>query len=36
MRRVESLAKALYALSGKEQKLLGQLVELLQQVIRNL
>ncbi len=36
MRRVESLAKALCALSGKEQKLLGQLVELLQQVIRNL
>jgi DNA-binding MarR family transcriptional regulator len=36
MRRVESLAKALYALSGKEQKLLGQLVELLQQVMRNL
>src|SRR6266481_5897010 len=36
MRRVESLAKALDALSGKEQKLLGQLVELLQRVIRNL
>ena len=36
MRRVESLAKALYALSGKEQKLLGQLVELLQRVIRSL
>src|SRR6266852_432867 len=30
LRRVESLAKALYALSEKEQKLLGQLVELLQ------
>src|SRR5467141_3557245 len=36
MRRVESLAKALCALSGKEQKLLGRLVELLQRVIRNL
>jgi len=36
MRRVESLAKALYALSRKEQKLLGQLVGLLQRVIRNL
>src|SRR5260370_41378521 len=36
LRRVESLAKALYALSEKEQKLLGQLVELMQQVIRNL
>src|SRR5712664_1700270 len=36
LRRVESLAKALYALSEKEQKLLGQLVELMQRVIRNL
>jgi len=36
MRRVESLAKALYTLSQKEQKLLGELVELLQRVIRNL
>src|SRR5437667_7870154 len=35
LRRVESLAKALYALSEKEQKLLGQLVELMQRVIRN-
>src|SRR5437667_12486197 len=34
-RRVESLANALYALSEKEQKLLGQLVELMQRVIRN-
>src|SRR5467141_5396573 len=36
LRRVESLAKALYALSEKEQKLLGQLVQLMQRVIRNL
>src|SRR5947209_16572372 len=36
LRRVESLAKALYALSEKEQKLLGQLVELMQRVIRQL
>jgi len=35
-RRVESLAKAVYALSDKEQNLLGQLVELLQRVIRSL
>jgi len=30
------LAKAVYALSDKEQNLLGQLVELLQRVIRSL
>ena len=36
MRRVESLAKALYLLSEKEQKQLVELVELLQRVIRNL
>jgi DNA-binding MarR family transcriptional regulator len=35
-RRVESLAKALSSLSGKEQQQLGDFVELLQQVIRNL
>jgi len=35
-RRVESLAKAVYALSEKERNLLGQLVELLQRVIRSL
>jgi DNA-binding MarR family transcriptional regulator len=35
-RRVESLAKALYLLSQREQKELVELVELLQRVIRNL
>jgi DNA-binding MarR family transcriptional regulator len=35
-RRVESLAKALSSLSEKEQQQLGDFVELLQQVIRNL
>jgi DNA-binding MarR family transcriptional regulator len=35
-RRVESLAKALSSLSEEEQQQLGELVELLQQVIRNL
>ena len=35
-RRVESLAKALYSLSGREQKQLAELVELLQRAIRNL
>jgi DNA-binding MarR family transcriptional regulator len=35
-RRVESLAKAVSSLSGEEQKKLGTLTDLLQQVIRNL
>jgi DNA-binding MarR family transcriptional regulator len=35
-RRVESLAKALSALSEKEQVQLGELVDVLQRVIRNL
>src|SRR5712664_572562 len=35
-RRVESLAKALSVLPEKEQQKLGQLVELMQRVIRNL
>ena len=35
-RRVESLAKALYLLSEREQKQLVELVELLQRVVRNL
>ena len=36
MRRVESLAKAFYLLSAREQKQLVKLVGLLQRVIRNL
>jgi len=36
MRRVESLAKALYLLSEREQKQLVELVELLQRVIGKL
>jgi DNA-binding MarR family transcriptional regulator len=35
-RRVESLAKAVSSLSEKEQQQLGELTDLLQQVIRNL
>jgi DNA-binding MarR family transcriptional regulator len=35
-RRVESLAKAVSVLSDKEQQRLGELIDLLQQVIRNL
>jgi DNA-binding MarR family transcriptional regulator len=35
-RRVESLAKAVSSFSAKEQQQLGELIDLLQQVIRNL
>jgi DNA-binding MarR family transcriptional regulator len=35
-RRVESLAKALAALSEKERAQLGELLEVLERVIRNL
>ena len=35
-RRVESLAKAVSSFSDKEQQQLGELIGLLQQVIRNL
>jgi DNA-binding MarR family transcriptional regulator len=35
-RRVESLAKAVSSFSEKEQQQLGELTDLLQQVIRNL